>query len=169
MSIRNRIRDVLDKELFCLPPEDGGECVRSLFVSGAVFDDVRGPFSENFYGRRLGKFRGNLDAFTRGARVSIASDPYAKRPSADFAPVDPVGLDIWDFRSTAPHPQIRCFGAWAEKDVFVGLTWKWRDDISRFSEEAKECREEWDRIFPSHAPYRGTTVDDYIKNRYWAV
>ena len=139
---------MLDKQLFCLPPGDGGIVVRALFVSQEVLSDVQEPFPANFTGRRLGQFRGTLDAFTRGNWVSIASDPYAKKPWAYFAPVDPVDLDIWDIRSISPLPQIRCFGAWAEKDTFIALTWKWRDDINSFSDEAKECRRRVGPYFP---------------------
>jgi hypothetical protein len=160
---------VLGTELFCLPPGDGGEAVRTLFVSGEVFDSVRGPFSRDFDGHRLGQFRGTLDAFTRGNWVSIASDPFTKKPWAYFAPVDPRSLDIWDIRAMAPLPQIRCFGAWAEKDEFMALTWQWRDDIHDFAAEAREARREWDRILSPYTPYRGKTIDDYISERYRVV
>jgi hypothetical protein len=169
MSIRERIRAALDKGLFCLPPADGGELARTLFVSQEVFDSVRGPFPENFDGYRLGMFRATLDAFTRGNWVSIASDPYTKKPWAYFAPVDPRDLDIWDIRAIAPLPQIRCFGAWAEKDTFIALTWRWRDDIDDFAAEAREARQTWDEIFAPDVPYRGATIDDYIKKRYRVV
>jgi hypothetical protein len=69
----------------------------------------------------------------------------------------------------SPLPQIRCFGAWAEKNTFIALTWRWRDYIENFAEEARECRREWDGIFPSFPPYRGKNVDDYINERYRAV
>lgn len=140
--------------------------MRALFVGLEVFESVRGPFPENHDGYRLGQFRGTLDAFTRGNWVTISEDPYSKRPWTYFAPVGPVDLRIWDIRAIAPLPQIRCFGAWAEINTFVALTWRWRDDIERFSEEALECRREWDRLFPDHAPYKGERIDDYIKERY---
>jgi hypothetical protein len=127
------------------------------------------PLAENFDGHRLGEFRGTLDAFTRGSWVSIASDPYTKKPWAYFAPIDPIALDIWDIRSMAPLPQIRCFGGWAEKDAFVALTWRWRDDISDFACEARDCRREWDDIFAPHPPYKGKGIDDYISERYRVV
>jgi hypothetical protein len=169
MSIRTRIREVLNKELFCLAPADGGECVRTLFVSDEVLRSVTAPFPETFYGHRLGQFRGTLDTFTRGSWVSIAEHPYTKKPSAYFAPVDPIAFDIWDIRSLAPDPQIRCFGGWAEKDTFIALTWSYRDDIKEFSTEAKECRKEWDRIFGPLPPYRGESIHDYIKQRFRVV
>lgn len=169
MSIRDRIRFIIGRELFCLPPADGGECVRTLFASEEVFSSVSKPFPENFYGHRLAQFRGTLDTFTTGGWVSIASHPYTKKAWAYFAPVDPVRLAIWDIRSLAPEPQIRCFGAWAEKDTFVALTWQYRDDIQSFSEEATECRRVWDKFFPDHSPYVGASIDDYITDRYRAV
>jgi hypothetical protein len=169
MSIRERIRAVLGKELYCLPPDDGGECVRTIFASNEVFESVRGPFPENFDGYRLGRLRGTLDTFTKGKWVSIATNPYSKQPSAYVAPVGPIELGIWDIRSISPKPEIRCFGAWAEKDTFVALTWRWRDYIEKFSEEASECRAEWDRIFASYLPFKGNTIDDYIKERYRVV
>ena len=78
-----------------MPPEDGGECVRTMFVSLEVYGDVRGPFPHHQTGYRLSLFRGDLDGFTRGSWVSIADDPYNKKPWAFFAPVDPVRLGIW--------------------------------------------------------------------------
>ena len=143
--------------------------MRTLFVSQEVFDSVQLPFPDNFNGYRLGKFRGTLDAYTRGNWVSIASDPYAKKPWAYFAPVGPVDLGIWDIRSMSPLPQIRCFGAWAEKDTFVALTWQWRDDINDFASEAKQCRQDWDELFAPHPPYKGKSIHDYIKERYRVV
>jgi hypothetical protein len=168
--MRNRIRELLDSRLlFCLPPIDGGELVRALFVSQEVLDSVQPPFPENFDGYRLGKFRGTLDVFTRGSWISIASDAYVKKPWAYFAPVDPFDLGIWDIRSMSPLPQIRCFGGWAEKDTFVALTWRWRDHIEDFADEAKQCRREWDRLFAPTPPYKGKSIDDYLKERYRVV
>jgi hypothetical protein len=164
MSIRERIQEVLGKSLVCLPPEAGGEMVRTLLVSREVLDDVQPPFPDHWYGYRLGQFRGTLDAFTEGQWLSVACDPYAKAPWADMAPIDPVDLDIWDIRSMSPYPQIRCFGGWAEKGTFVALNWQWRDDIEDFALEAINSRKIWDSIFPCHPPFRGNTIDDYFKD-----
>lgn len=144
--------------------------MRTLLVSGEVRDDVLPPFPDHWYGYRLGQFRGTLDAFTEGQFLSVASDPFAKAPWADMAPVAPVDLGVWDIRSMSPLPQIRCFGGWADKGVFIALTWQWRDDIDDFAAEAAECRKKWDEIFPLHPPFRGGTIDDYFDDdAYTAV
>jgi hypothetical protein len=170
MSIRTAIKlAVAGRQLFCLPPGDGSELVRTIFASPEVYYDASPPFPENFTGYRLGEFRGNLDAFVKGGWISIASHPFNKGPMADIAPVDPVGLRIWDIRSLSPLPQIRCFGGWAEQDTFIALTWQWRDDIEDFEEEARECRRGWDKLFPGTEPFKAETIDGYIKKRYRVV
>ena len=152
MSIRDRIRELRDQELFSLSPEDGGESIRAIFASWEVFSDFRGPFEHHHTAYRLSLFRGELDGFTRESWVSISDDPYNKKPWAFFAPVGPIELGMWDIRSTGDKPQIRCFGGCAEKDTFIALTWMWRDDIETFSAEALECRRCWDKLFPNHPP-----------------
>jgi hypothetical protein len=169
MSIRDRIGAVLDKDLFCLPPLDGGESIRFMFVSHEVLESVQPPFPEHWYGYRLGQFRGTLDAFTENQWLSIAGDPYNKASWADLAPVAPVELRIWDIRSMSSRPQIRCFGGWAERDTFIALTWAYRDDIEDFVEEAEKCREIWDRILGPCLPFKGKNQHEYLSEHYELV
>jgi hypothetical protein len=168
MSIRDRIRALDGKELFCLAPLAGGSLVRTMFVSREVLDAVTPPFPPHWDGQRLGQFRGTLDAFAENQWISIASDPYNKSAQTYLAPVDPVALDIWDIRSIAPLPQIRCFGAWSEQDTFVALTWEYRDGID-FDAEAKRCRAVWDKFLSPCKPFHGRNPDDYLSDRFYAV
>lgn len=169
MSITDSIERHLGAELFLLPPLSGdGDFPRTLVVSSEVYHDVNPPFPDHWDGQRLGQFRGTLDAFTEDEYLAVAEDPHNKKPEAYFARVDPVELRIWDIRSLAPRPQIRCFGAWAKKDMFVALTWEYRDDLD-FAAEACRCRKIWDRLFAPFVPFEGESLDEYLSANYYAV
>src|SRR5260370_21673954 len=106
-----------------------------MAVRGGVGEDDPPQCPPHWDGQRLSQCRGTLDAVNENQWIGVAQDPYNKSPHAYLARVDPIELDIWDIRSLAPFPQIRCFGAWAEKDTFVALTWHYRDDLD-FAAEA---------------------------------
>lgn len=166
MSIRDQIQKLIDNnELFCLESEmTGDETVRALFVSREVLDAVTPPFNE-YHAILLSEFRSNLDAFLEGGEISVAENPYEKKPHALMARVAPVENEFWDLRVTAPQPQIRAFGGFAEKDTFVLLTWNYRDSIgNNFDAEVDRCRIAWQQLFGNTAPYSGTRLDDYLTN-----
>jgi hypothetical protein len=167
MSIRDQIRKLEGKELFCLESRcTGDDTVRTVFVSREVLDAV----SEPFLGSRknwLAEFRENLDAFLEGGEMSVGEDPFNKDANALIARVFPVEDEFWDMRSTAPKPGIRAFGGFAEFDTFICLTWEYRDAIGDyFDAEVDRCREEWRRLFGSTKPFKGNNLDAYLSRNF---
>ena len=63
---------------------------------------------------------------------------------------------------------IRCFGCFAEKDLFIALTWNYRENITDFGVEVERCREAWDTLFSPLQPFKGANLDEYLSN-YMAV
>jgi len=165
MSIRDQIvRLVSSKELFPLESEDFGACTpRSLFVTQEVLDAVTFPVSNDSV--LHAEFRQTLDGFLEGGEMSVGEDPDTKSSDALMARVKPIEDEFFDFRITAPYPAIRAFGGFAERDVFVILTWQYRDVIGNdFDAEVERCKHEWQKLFGCTTPFKGRRLDDYLSN-----
>lgn len=163
-ATKAQVTALLGNRLFVLPPLIPSDpSVRTLFVSREVRDDVTPPWPDNYDGYRLSVFRGTLDAFTRGDLISVSEDPFDKPPNTFLARVHPVGEEVWDIRCSGGNPQIRCFGRFLGKDVFVALTWSYRDNLN-WEDEREDCKSAYDALFASCPLFRGGSLDDYLSN-----
>jgi hypothetical protein len=132
---------------------------------------VTPPFPEDLEGDRRVEFRQTLDSFLEGGEFSVAENPYAKPSNVMLARVDPVTSEIWDIRSIAPTPGIRCLGVFVDKDTFVALTWNYRENLEEPGEweaEINRFTSDWRELFGDVEPYKGDCLDDYLTN-YHAV
>ncbi|MCR6734372.1 MAG: hypothetical protein NVV83_09925 [Afipia sp.] len=164
--MREQIAELVRRgELFCLESAlFGEETPRSIFVSLEVKDALSQPFPK---GQEVlhSEFRQTLDAFLEHGEMTIGNDPRVKASDALMARVDPLEDEFFDFRITSPRPQIRAFGGFAELNVFVLITWNYRDAIKRdFDGEVARCKREWQRLFGSTMPFKGRKLDDYLTN-----
>lgn len=154
-----------DRKLYCLESLlTGAETVRTLFVSQEVLDGLAQPYPID-KAHRLSEFREFLDAFLEGGRFSVAENPDLKPEYAMLARVHQVADEFWDFRVTAPKPGIRAFGAFAEFDTFVLLTWEYREQICNFDSEVERCKTEWREMFTSR-PHHGDHINEYLSNHF---
>ena len=165
-EIRNRIKAHHGERLFYLPPRYPGDpTIRTVFVSQEVKDAVVPPWPKNWEGLRCSEFRGTLDAFTRGDTISVAERPYDKPSDAFLARVDPVGDEIWDIRSISPNPGIRCLGGFGGKDLFIALTWDYRESFD-WDYEIEHCKSNWDALFNPLPRFQKASLDEYLTNYY---
>lgn len=167
-DIERRVRELEDCHLFHLLPEVRSDpTVRTVIVSEEVLEAVTLPMSQNWEGHRCSMFRGTLDAFTRGERISVAEIPYDKPGDTILARVDPVTEEIWDIRSIDPIPGIRCLGGFGGKNLFVALTWNYRETLEDGEDwrvEIERCKSEWERFFDKIPRFQGATLNEYISN-----
>ena len=107
-----------------------------------------------------------LDAFSEGGEFSVAEDPQNKPRDAMMARVSPVDAEFFSLRVTDPEetPGIRCFGAFADRDTFVALTWDFRENIALFDDEVSVVRAAWKQFFGNVSPHSGEHLDDYLSN-----
>lgn len=164
-DIRARIKVLHgDGALSYLSPTIGSApTARQIFVSEDVREAVNSPWPAYRTGQRHAMFRATLDNFTHGKTITIADDPFDKPVYSDIARTSPVKLEIWDIRSLEPDQGIRCFGAFGGLDLFIALTWDYRENIDDFTAAVKECRTEWDRLFPGIRPFKGMIFDEYLR------
>lgn len=71
--------------------------------------------------------------------------------------------EIWEIRTTDALPQLRLFGRFVRRNVFVALTWSERPGTD-FQDEKERCEREWDRLFAGHKPFKGVYPGGYLSN-----
>jgi len=169
MSLRDQINTCCgDGRLISLPPLIRSDpVVRHLFVAEEVFKIVRGPWPKSTEGVRHASLRALLDRFTAGGRITVADHPTKKKNSANMARVRPPEDEIFDFRAMDPEPGIRAFGSFAEKDTFVVVTWRYREELEydpvKWGKEILRCKAKWRLLFHAYPPPPGS-LDDHISN-----
>jgi hypothetical protein len=112
-----------------------------------------------------GRCRSVLDRISAGSFLTFGMDPFDKQARCWIARVSPADLGIVDLRITDPNPAIRVFGAFADCDLLILLTWAPRKGLD-FRNEVIRCRQEWDKLFPLHRPLIGTRVEDYVSKHF---
>jgi hypothetical protein len=127
---------------------------------------VQHPFGDSFTEERRAYFRDALDAFTNHYRFSVAENPRNKATDAMLARVDPVAAEFWDIRAIEPPQGIRCFGAFADHNEFVAITWDFRENIADFNEAVSECITVWSSLFGSLTPHSGDSLNAYLSNYF---
>ncbi len=171
-QIKKRIAGLHGRKIFYLAPSMPGDAiVREMYASNEVMETVNKPWSENWMGQRHKEFRATLDSFTRGDRMPVSERPFDKSPEAVVARVHPVGDEVWDIRCLAPDARIRCFGAFGGKNLFIALTWEYRENLvtkNDWDDEIEHCKAEWHRLFQTIPRFQGGSLDDYLSN-YYAV
>lgn len=156
---------VSDKTLYRLEPAlSSFDPLRTIYISNEVNDllQSRIPSLE----RRGGRLLADLDLFVEGRLVTACLTPF-KAINSYMGLLDPVGDGIWDIRSRDPNPAIRVLGGFAEKDVFIALTWGLRKnlldkDSPQWINAINKCRTEWKRLFPTYSPLTGDDISDYL-------
>lgn len=125
-----------------------------------------GPHPDDRARTLAGRARAALDAFSEGRMISVRLPP-SKNVRAQLALLEPAGDEVWEFRIRNDRPQLRIFGHFAEKDLFVALTHAQRDAIitdEDWEKQKQRCRKEWNRFLSPFNPHTGQTADDYVSD-----
>lgn len=175
MSIHDEIgKHIAEHRLFFVGPAlHGDEVARHMFV-GEEIKPLLDPaaLSSVEDGYRLGHVRPQLDIYTSGGRLNVALDPFDKDKSAHLARTNPVTDEIWDVRCTDPDARIRVFGRFLEFDLFVALTWQYRENLKTpldWTNEQERFKDKWRVLFPYQALYAPTKADGYVSQPFKLV
>ena len=141
---------------------------REIYVSEEINSRILGPWDDKPDEYRCGRAYADLLAFIYRNPIVVARNP-RQGGSSYTSRLMPPRDEVWDIRCVDPEPGIRVLGRFAEKDVFIGLTWEirlrlkhfdsreWRDAILR-------CGTLWRQLFPAYPPLMGDYFADYISD-----
>jgi hypothetical protein len=140
--------------------------IRKLYVSEEIYARIIGPWPNKGEEFRSGRVHADLLAFTYRDPVVLARNP--RQGGASYmSRLMPPDDEVWDVRCIDPKPGIRVLGRFADRNLFIGLTWEVRLSLKDFgSREWKDaiirCAREWRQLFPAYNPLMGDYFADYI-------
>ena len=151
--------------LFKVDPFYRGTYSRGFYVTEPINQLLEGNFPE--YMTRGAALLADISSIAGGHNVSMCFIPY-EAEGADFGLLNPPADGVWDFRSRDPEPAIRLLGGFANKDLFIALTWRWRANLGdRYSQAWRdaivETTTEWRNMFPAINRITGDQVSDFFE------
>lgn len=173
MSIGDVVKArVAERRLFLLRPVDPRLPVRRPMLLGEAMQRavIDGPWQDEEEEIRLGVvLRAELERFVLGEPLWITLNGAGRPKLEDFKRLRGA-TEVWEFKGKTP-PQVRVFGRFAAKDVFVATHWIWRrdipdDDPKEWKREFRRCRTTWTNLFRPYPPHTGVEVDDYVGDSY---
>lgn len=171
MSIPAELQAHVDAgRLFIIRPlllADEEETPRTMLVSCEIMEQLKSAFSDTIEGARIAEFLQTLEDFAEGAVFTVSEHPFKKPTDVMLARVHPIETDIWDIRNTEPLPGIRALGRFWEQDLFVALTFTWREDlggVDGWHEEINACGKAWCALFGLRTPFRRRGINEYLTN-----
>lgn len=148
---------------------------RVIFATTDMMSELTGPFPSVVDTVRMMRVRADLDIFSTGQLIVVAS---GKTNKGYMKHLDPPGDGIWEIRCRDPKPSIRVFGMFARVDVLVITNCKDRyslgeEDSREWRDELLRCKTEWRKLFPTYQPQCGRDINDYLSdnvvdNRYFS-
>lgn len=153
--------------LFLLRPSLGEPATRTMYVCTEVQKLLDGPWDNPEWETRCFHLAADLENFVRGRRLAVSTG--TEGITSQLKRLDPARDEVWEIRSRAPQPGLRVLGRFAQKDVFVAISWYFRVDLGEYG--AREWRDacvgciaEWNKLFPHYEPLLGDDLRDYVSN-----
>lgn len=173
MSIRDAIAEAVEKREIGLLPHKlpGISAVRHVFVTGEVWDFVTSGIPKEL-AHKAAEGRRMLDGFTAGNRITVSLNPHDHPANCQLSRNGPIDDGVWEFRIRDPKPQVRIFGCFAERDLFVALSVMSRDDLNgrlAYPLAVADNSSIWGGLFPYHLPVRGEDINAYVSGSFQAV
>ena len=137
-----------------VPPERR----RRIYISREIQEFLEGddPLAEDA--------RVDLERFILGQLIVVALSRDHKQ--CRMARLDRPEEEVWEIRVYEADPQVRLFGRFAHRDIFVALVGPEDRDYLEdedFDEIKRVCQVEWDRLFGNlNRPVSGGDIHDYI-------
>lgn len=149
-----------------------------VLMSAEIDTMVNGAWESSIAGNRCAIVRANLENFVSGEPIKVCWEPFEADDKHQMGRLDPVRDGVWDYRHVDPKPGLRIFCRFAEKDVLIALTcsprsipvsWLPRLPLGIWNSREwklaiRECKAEWNKLFPTYPPLIGESVDDYLTN-----
>lgn len=172
MSTRDVISEcVAAEDLYRITPRlPGSPVMREVFATPQVHRFLNGQtdIARRNLVKRAADSRAAVDRFIAGAEIAVGMNPRDKLPTCELARNDPPTDGVWDFRVRGDKPYVRIFGAFSERDVFVALDYRNRDEVD-FDAAVATMVLLWDDMFGRCQRVKGDDVNAYLSDRYTLV
>lgn len=141
MSIRDVISHLAGINLLfqVVPSVPGSKTVREMLASEHLNRFLCGPWETKDLEICANRSKAYLDAFVQGHQMTVGCDPYQKPKNTMLARIAPVEDEVWDFRCRGAKPAVRVLGLFAEKDLFVALTYEYRKILAARNRRMERC------------------------------
>jgi len=135
---------------------------RRAYLTEQALHDLTNPASATNLFKLRGYIENSLTRWTTGGRVHA----YKRKPMF-LKRLCPPPPEIWEIKVTEPDVQVRLFGRFTCPNTLILTNFHTRDFLRRKGSAnwvvAMEiCRETWENLFPSHPPFQGSTIHDYV-------
>lgn len=139
---------------------------RQLYLDQRLFDEIVAERDDLDLMDRFAELEADLAQFITSPTLH---DGYIKQlsPSRDV---------VWEIRSVEPEPQLRVFGLFAAKNVFVATHYEDRNHLGSFEsqawrEEKRRARTIWNQLFNAYHPFDAEDIhgllDGAIDGKYF--
>ena len=147
MSIKKEIasHELSGKLRLVTPKISSDRPLRNLYLTEELFDEVYEEKEDSHEIEMFARLIADLEVFV----TSDTIDPgylWCLEPARD---------GVWEIRSTRQEPQIRVFGVFAAKNIFVGTHHTLRGDLAKkdskqWKIEIRRAKGIWRRLFPAY-------------------
>ena len=142
--------------------------LRKLYLTRALYDEVYEEKESRSEQKKFAYLIADLEVFV----TSNTIDPYY------LWCLEPRREGVWEIRSTRNIPQIRIFGVFAAKNIFVATHHRLRDDLSvskdinQWKPQINRTKRIWRDLFPgythkktndSHQLFTGALDEKYFR------
>lgn len=140
--------------------------MRKLYLVPDLFGFLETKQSGQLQEKNRNELRTDLDYYINGAARSVRLN-YRKGSNSNLARLRAASDEVWELQVRGKRPQIRAFGRFACKDIFVAFFWKPHNELltdPQWRAAKIRCQQEWADLFFPTPPLSGVQVCDYISN-----
>ena len=147
MSIKQEVASLVDggKLRLVTPKVPSDRSLRKLYLTKELFDKVYEEKEGLSEIEMFANLIADLEVFVTSETIDLGY-LWCLEPSKD---------GIWEIRSTRQEPQIRVFGVFAAKNIFVGTHHKLRGELGnknseQWKIEIRRAKSIWRNLFPAY-------------------
>jgi hypothetical protein len=135
--------------------------MRRLFLGPDALKDLMDPQSATNLLVGKGFIISALDRWTLGEKV------YGKKRGEFLDRLKPPPPEVWEIRVTAPRPQARLFGRFAEPDTLILTKFHTRSMLGNkgsepWNQAMAHCEKCWNTHFASIPPFSADSIKAYV-------
>lgn len=150
-------------------PDGNRKAKRCLFLSEAAAREYNNDQCAAILLAKRGPLKNALDHWVLGRCVWGRESRRIFTEGRFLKPLRPPPDHIWEIKITEPVVQVRLFGLFIERDMFLVTNFHTRgflDQDDNWTKAMTESADQWSALFGNQKPHVGTTIGDYVSENY---